>query len=630
MIFSAAGLSLYFNKTTFGVERLSVEGDPETVSFVYGRTFGLPSGNNFLLKSDFATGRFFGEFLYFSDIVCSVTVTEKQGAVSFAYIFKNQGKEAVNLQEGDLGVCTPFFDRFDDPEISLRRRVHAHVRTAGAAYVYCERYSGDLPALGLVFVKGESYSYSLDRGAAKGERGQITLRFPAMTLAPQEEFACEFLLFPCSGREDFFQKADGFGFLTAQAEDLTVFKGEELVFRSSRALKLQTQEGETPFVDGVSRFKPKACGAHVATICSDTQKLQVKYFVLPDDLAENRIKFVTKRQQLSEGRFAGAFAAYDRKSDEVIVRSGVHSPFSLGGFRAAPLLLLLRIAQKKELTEEIKQKISQAIAFYDREIYRGGEVADDVGGKRTRFFKKYYNYPLYAAIKLEEYNYSGELGALMQSAVILSNLFKSGSIYEITPAESVVNALCAAGKTTVAGELTELISAAADKLIASGNKYASFKGLPYGPEIVYGALSTLLDAYFLTGKEYYLLVAKEHLARLETFSFPSTDYASHYIPEIFQEDRGSGLIYDMSPHFTAVHFASVYDKYYRATQCEKYRELSRRIVLTSMSLFDKDGASYRSKSAAAAVNDVPLSSYEEISCGEDVVLYHFDLLFGRK
>ena len=66
MIFSAAGLTLYFNKTTFGVERLSVDGDPETLSWVYGKNFALPYGNNFLLKSNFAGGKFTAEFLYFS------------------------------------------------------------------------------------------------------------------------------------------------------------------------------------------------------------------------------------------------------------------------------------------------------------------------------------------------------------------------------------------------------------------------------------------------------------------------------------------------------------------------------------------------------------------------------------
>ena len=630
MIFSAAGLTLYFNKTTFGVERLSVDGDPETLSWVYGKNFALPYGNNFLLKSNFTGGKFTAEFLYFSEIVCSVTVTQKEGAVSFAYSFKNEGKNKVDLKEGDIGVYTPFFDRFDDPEISLRRRVHAHVRAQGATYIYCEKYSDDLPALGLVMTKGECYSYALERGAYKGERGEIILCLPAMTLAPQENYDCEFLLFPCGGREDFFKKASVSGLLTATCDDLTVFEGEEVVFRSDNGAVLQTEEGEVPFVDGVCRVTAKGFGEHRVTICSENKKLCASYFVLSRDLLKNRIRFVTEKQQLAEGKFRGAFAAYDRQNDEVVIKSGVRSPFNLSGFRAAPLLLLLREWQKGELSEELKQKTEEAIAFYDREIYRGGEVSDDVNGKRARFCKKYYNYPLFSAIKYEEYLCSGDPGALMQSAVILCNLYKSGSVYEVTSAERVVNALRKEGKDSLAEQLTELISEAADKIIASGNKYASFKGLSYGPEIVYGALSTLLDAYFLTGKEYYLLVAEEHVSRLSNFSFPSLSYATSDVPEIFQSDRASGLVYDMSPHFTAVRFAEVYKKYARATGEEQYLALSRRIASACLTLFEEKGVGRRSKTAVATVNGFTLPPYEEISCGEDVVLYHFDLLFGRK
>ena len=629
MFFSAAGLTLYFNKTTFGVERLAVQGDPEALSFVCGKTFGLPSGNNFLLKSDFSSGSFSGEFLYFSEVVCSLVVKEKDGAISFSYTFKNNGKERAELKEGDLGIYVPFCDRFDDPEISLRRRVHAHVRTQGVCYVYCERYSGDLPALGLVMTKGESYSYALERGAYKGERGEILLRLPEMALAPQESYTCEFSLFPCNGREDFFKKADEFGLLTATASNLTAFEGEEISFNSSRAINLKTEDGELPFVDGVCRLTASGVGEHQAEILSGDQKLCVKYFVVAKDVAAKRASFVTERQYLSEGRFQGAFSAYDNKNDEVVIRSGVRSPFNLGGFRAAPLLFLLREGQKSTLSEDIKAKITSSVAFYDREIYLGGEVADDVGGKRARLCKRYYNYPLFSAIKFEQYRYSGDLGALMQSAVILANHYKSGAVYEITPAEMIVRALREEKKDAVADEIVELIAAAADKLIASGNKYASFKGLPYGPEIVYGSLSTLLDAYFLTGKEYYLLVAEEHVARLVTFSFPSLNYQTDNVPEIFQQDRGNGLTYDMSPHFTAAHFAVVYNKYYRATGDARYNDLSRVIARACLTLFDEHGAGGRSKAASIVVNDTELPSKEEISCGEDVVLYHFDLLFGR-
>ena len=630
MIFSAAGLTLYFNKTTFGVERLSVDGDPELVSWVCGNDFALPYGNNFLLKSDFSGGKFSAEFLYFSEVVCSLCVTQKGDAISFSYRFKNDGKKKVELKEGDLGVYTPFFDRFDDPDVSLPRRVHAHVRTEGATYIYCEKYSGDLPALGLIMTKGACYSYSLERGARKGDRGEIILRLPQMTLAPQESYECEFLLFPASGRADFFKKADGFGFLTASASDLAVFEGEEIVYRSARAITLKTEEGEIPFVDGECRITAKGFGERKVIICSKEQELRSSYFVLSKETLQKRIAFTTQKQYLADGPFRGAFAAYDNERGEVLIKKGVRSPFNLGGFRAAPLLLLLREGQKGKLAQELSARAADSVAFYDREIYRGREVSDDVNGRRARFFKRYYNYPLYATIKYEEYNYKGDLAALTQSAEILSSLYESGSVYEVTPAENVVNALRRECKDTLAGQLTSLISSAADKLIASGNKYASFKGLSYGPEIVYGSLSTLLDAYFLTGREYYLLVAEEHVSRLSDFLFPSLSYATDDVPEIFQQDRASGLTYDMSPHFTAIRFAEVYEKYSRATGKGQYLDLARRIAKACLTLFDEAGAGRRSRSAAATVNDSTLPAYEEISCGEDVVLYHFDLLFGRK
>ena len=203
-------------------------------------------------------------------------------------------------------------------------------------------------------------------------------------------------------------------------------------------------------------------------------------------------------------------------------------------------------------------------------------------------------------------------------------------MYEVTPARQIAQALYEEGKDVLADELAESIKKAADHLISSGNKYAPFKGLSYGPEIVYGALSTLLDAYFLTQNEYYLLTAKEHLLRLDTFSFPSAYYATQDVPEIFQQDRGNGLTYDMSPHFTAVHFAVVYEKYYEATGEMKYHDLAYRITKAALSLFEENGGGHRSKAAPRCLNDSPLPSFEEISYGEDVVLYHFDLLFGRK
>ncbi|HCJ01489.1 MAG TPA: hypothetical protein DHV31_01220 [Clostridiales bacterium] len=630
MILSAAGLDFYFNKTTFGVERLCVSGDPERLSWVRGRTFGLPTGNNFLIKSRFLQYQFEGEFLFFSNLTCTLTVKEKEGAVSFLYHFKNKGKQAVDLAEGDIGIYLPFQDAFDRPDLSLRRRVHAHVRAQGVTHVFCERYSGDMPSLGVVMTQGECYSYSLERSVGKGARGDILLNLPAMRLEVNGEYVCELLVFSCHDRNDFFRKTESYGLLTATADKLCVEEGEEIRFCSSRAISLKTEEQTLLFDQGECTLCPAGVGEHQAVITMGAQSLIVSYYVYPRDLMEKRAHFVLKKQRRSSGPFSGAFTAYDHSTGKYVIRRGVRSPFSLGGYRAAPLLFLLHEMGKGVLSAEMAERVKESVAFYDREIYRGGEVADDVNGKRARFFKKYYHYPLFAAIKYEEYLATKKQECLLQSAVILSNLYKSGSVYEVTPALMVVKALREIGKQKVAEELTELISAAADKLIASGNKYASFKGLPYGPEIVYGALSTLLDAYLLTGKEYYLLTSKEHLARLKTFSFPSLSFATNGVPEIFQRDRKNGLTYDMSPHFTAVHFATVYEKYYQASGEGESREDAERILRACLSLFDQDGASYRSRAAARLVNGFSLPAKEEISCGEDIVLYHFDLLFNVK
>ena len=630
MIFSTAGLEFFFNRTTFGVERLSVKGDAERLSWVRGREFGLPAGNNFLEKSTYEAGKCVGRFLFFSGLTCTLTVTGEGEAVRFRYLYKNDTKKTIRTEVGELGIYLPFNDEFTDPVIALRRRVHAHIRTQGGTYIYCERYSGDLPAMGLVVTKGESQSYSLERGAKRASRGTFVLELPAISFAEGEEYEFEFVLFPCTGREDFYKKAEEYGLLTATASELAVFSGEEIVVKSANASTLTTEKGEIPFVDGECRFVAEGEGEKTAIISGKEQSLLLRYFVLHPDLKEKRLSFLTERQYLSEGKYAGAFTAFDHTSDRQVLRKGVRSPFSLAGFRAAPLLLLLREGQAGILPPERKRILDDAIAFYDREIYRGGEVSDDVGGKRTRLFKRYYNYPLYATIKYEEYRYADDLVCLIQAATILVNLYKSGSLYEVAPVLPVVEALKKEGKVSLAAELGDVVLTAADTLIKSGNKYASFKGLPYGPEIVYGALSTLLDAYFLSDKEYYLQTAKEHLARLETFSFPSLDYATDQVPEIFQRDRGSGLTYDMSPHFTAVHFAVVYEKYFRATGESRYRDLAERILRASLTLFDKTGRSVRSKAAPRLLNDLPLKTGEQISCGEDVVLYHFGLLFECK
>ena len=631
MIFSTGGLQFFFNKTTFGVERLSIEGDAERVSWVRGREFALPSGNNILIKSEFSPDRFSGDFLFYSGLTCKMTVTKHDGAAVFHYSFKNDTKKDLSVEVGDLGIHLPFNDDFDDPCISLRRRVHAHVRTEGQAYVYCERYSGDLPSLGLLLTKGHSNSYALERGGRKTSRGKVILEFPALQLAVNESCEFEFVIFACKGRRDFYRKAEKYGALTVRTSGLTVFEGEEIVLSSTSATVLRTENGEIAFRDGECRFVAKGSGEHHATVFGGERFVDVTYFVLSRDLPEKRIRFVLDNQYLSEGSSSSAFTAYDVDKAKKVVRGGVRSAFNLGGARATALLLLLRAGEKSSIPAEMRAKIDASVAFYDREIYLGnGVVADDVGGKVAFIGKHYHHYPLYAAIKYEEYRYSNDLSCLKESGAILSEMYRSGAVYEIAPTLAVSSALRDAGETMLADELKDLVTVAADRLICKGNNYEPFKGFSYGPEILCGALSTLLDAYMLTNDERYLRIAKEQHARLEAFSFPSLDYSTDEVPKIFQRNRSNGLTYDMSPHPFAAYAALVSDKYYRVTSNEHAHVVSQRALKSALTLFTEQGGCFGSKALPRVLNDTPLEKYEQISYGEDVVLYFFDLLFYKE
>ena len=628
MTFSAAGLSLYFNKTTFAVERLSADSDPEALSYVTGRTFGLPYGNNFITESTFSEKSYSAEFLYFNEVVCTLVVQERQGSISFSYVFRNDGKELLDIKEGELGIYLPFMDSYDEASLSLRRRVHAHLRTQGCAYAYCERYSGASPSLGMVMTEGRSYSYALEAGLGKRARGETILRLPAMKLSPGDVYSCELRFFLCKDKEEFFRTAEGFGFLMATANELVTEEGGEIVFRSSRAKSLSVAGKEILFEGGVARITASGEGEHTYTIRGEEQELLGSYYVLPKDIPARRARFVIEHQYIGDGAFRGAFAALDRASDGIVIRRGVHSPLNLGGYRAAPLIFLLHEGAKGRLAEKYKPIAKQAIAFYDEAFYRGGEVMDDVR-KRARFHKGYRHYPLFAAIKYEEYLYSGNLTALMTSAVILSELFKNSAPYTLTPVTLVVEALKKEGKNLLAEELVEALSLWAEKLLKE-DLYQAFKGYDYSEDILCGALCALLDLRSLTGEERYLSKAKELLPTISAFSFPSLEYASDFVPETFMYDVGQDTVRDVSTHDKAMHFAVAYYKYYAMTGEEEYLALSRKIALSCLTLFDDRGGAHPAKAAVKLVNDKELPSYHEISFGEDVVLYLFDLLFGSK
>ncbi|GEM_PF-2070934 len=633
MKFSRAGLELDFNRTTFGVERAYLVGDPTRFCFVRGKNFALPSGNNFLVKSNFSEDAFSAEFQYFSDLTARLTVQESEFGVSFRYVFTNEGKKPIALEEGDIGFYAGLNDSFASPEIALKRRLRAHVRLGVPfSYIYPVRASGSGPVLSLVVTKGEIASYSLEREFREEDSGEIVLNFPAMELSPNDRFECEFVLFPSDGRWDFEEKAAKLGAEEIKAYDLVGFEGDFASIRAPQALYLESEGEKISFKDGECAYLLRGEGEKQISVVFENRTYPVTTFTVSRNICKKRAEFLIENQRISEGPLRGAFCAYDRVERKQIVNKKKKSEFSLCGAAAAPLLFLLSSLNEGEIfVDSVTTALNDSLDFYDREIFSDAFVSSEKK-KRVRLFerKKNADRPFAAAIKFEEYLYKKDLSYLIESATILTSYLESGEIGSPIIASEVFFALKREEKEAIASSLKEAIVKAADAIACGGNGYSCSSKAPFTPEKIAGVLSLLSDAYLLTKNSYYLILAEDHLARLNAFFAPSLSYAEDSIPFSVARDYASGSVGRYSPSVEAAAVAYAFDRFARASSDPSYKLRAEHILKGCLTLFDKNGEAARGRLSPKKVNDKDLSLYPQISFGEDVILYYFNLLFKRR
>ncbi|MBQ9369580.1 MAG: hypothetical protein IJU10_00725 [Clostridia bacterium] len=611
-VFRGGGLELHFIEETFSAERILIRDDTSRLNWAKGKVFGLPSGNCFLLEKDYSSPACFrAKFLYFSDITTTVTVDEYDGAVRFSYLFRNEGKKEVTLEKGDLGVSFPFNDTFDIPSVTLRRRVHSFIRTDGATYVRNARVSGEPGAVSLIMTKGECFSYGTALSAFRVDKGEHSLEVPALKLTPTETYEWEFLLFTHRDERDFLEKAKKYGFFVAEADGLVGYEGDVVTIRSDRAKTLSVQGSEIPFVDGMVSYALTGEGESALTLTDGDDIRVFRSFTLARDLFDRRVDHLLKVRQVLGGDARGAFTAYDHTAGAPVTKCGA----ALAETTAMPLLFLLsEIARGRE---GVTPAVDAALAYYDKAQDLASVIAK---GKRDEAACS-----VYATVKYEEYLYRGDAADLMASAMALSSLFGETDACVPTSALRVIASLRKEGKDLVAEELTERMISAADRIIANGNKYDD--RMAFSPLRVCGALFLLSDVYLLTGKEYYLMNAREHFLRVEAFFAASGDYRTNELPTLMAKDD-RGLLYEMSPTVDAVLFALALERYACCTGDDDVKMKARNVLTSLLTLFAQDGSARRGVPCPDSVNDK--APTVEISWAEDVILYLINLLFERE
>ena len=540
----------------------------------------------------------------------------EDGSLYERYALRNGGARAVKLSEID--IHTPFRDDYL-PSGELRaRRCHAHVWPGGSgAWVCAMRMGGAAPHIGLAVVEGRITGYELkERALEKGmsnTRGVIALSLPDVTLAPGEETAVAWRVFPHRGREDFLERVRGFGGVTASAPDWTV-DAKHPVEVTFRAAKGNALDGAEIVGEGVAVVGTRREGTSLVATCAYRKdgearvrcRLRSGYETFaellcrgdPDALVRARAAFIV-RNQVYRGATAddprdGALVEYDNETNAQY-RRWEHSAaerlavdHNEGAERVAMGIFLARLAAAGH------KECLPVVERYARFVRRGLQDPDYTtwGEVDRNSRRRLYNYPWVAEFQVAAYRATGDrrhlldaYGTLMRSFAQLKTL-----VLVESPEAEVFRALAEAGCRDESAKLLAAMRAHKDAVMA---RSSCTEEVNFAPEMVAGELTQFLDLWRLTGEDKYRRHALERiLPMFEACLGPQPSWHSHDIGMHHWDGYWFGKRQcwgDTLPHDWNGTGADVFARLADATGDAAYRVRARAVVRQLLGLFDADG-----------------------------------------
>ena len=180
------------------------------------------------LRDDYVYGDIKGP----TELIWQVVKSREDDVVHTKIEITNPGTKPYFTNRESIGIYFPLVDKYDDSEISLTRRCHAHIFCGKQiSYICALRMGGEAPHLGMVLTKGSLAGYSIIRDVMKrsNDRGCFVLHPDAMTFAAGETKCIEWTIFPHEGKDDFKEKMKCYQpcFVEVKADRYVIFQGEK-------------------------------------------------------------------------------------------------------------------------------------------------------------------------------------------------------------------------------------------------------------------------------------------------------------------------------------------------------------------------------------------------------------------
>ena len=558
---------------------------------------------------------------------------DADGRFTERYTFRNLREAELFLSRGDVAVEVDLNDVYTDAETCMVSRCNAHLWCGGhTAYINALRMGPSDQNLGLVVTRGLVDSYS-QNGTGSNRRGTFLLNCGHQILKPDEETVLEWKLFWHTGNADFYRQVSGFAqYIGIEAEQYTVFEGENIVFRvRSKECRIFLDGEEIPGVCGekgtMVEHTPKRLGAHRFVVQSGGYTTWADFFVAEpfETLLRKRIAFILEKQQyICPGSpLDGAFLIYDNQEKHMTFDHEI-TDHNACRERVGMGLLLAKYLQTHP-DEKLRIALDRFIGFIRREIVNEetGEVRNGIGsGGKVRL----YNAPWIVTLFTEMYCLTKQECWLRSILKILENYYAGGGSRFYPNGFSVyktAKAFADAGMEAEYRKVSAWFLTHVDNMAQNGLMYPKHE-VNYEQTIVTPAATFLSEAALLTGEDRYAREACLHIDALERFNGLQPSFHLHQIPIRYWDDYWFGkrnLFGDVFPHYWSCLTARAYRNYAKASGKMDYLTWAERCMRNCLCLFNARGEGSCAYVYPFRLNEKPGEFYDEWANDQDFALY---------
>ena len=577
---------------------------------------------------------------------------EKIGdAIKETYVFKNVSDRDIFTITKQIGIYTPFNDDYIASDICIKQRCHTHLFTGEeVSYVCALRMGGEAPHLGLVLLEGSLSDYSIERDLEKisNDRGDFILHPTPHPLMPNESFTVSWMLFWHNGKEDFFRQLRKYTkrFIKVDADRYTVFDNEKIVFSVTPNFAF-TKEDVSIFKNdkkvafsinkGVIKVKesPDFLGEHHYDISVCGIKTHLNIFVSPvlETLMKKRIDFIVDKQQYHKdgSGLDGAYLPYDNEEKHIFYHynanyNGARERIGMGIFIATYL--------QYHKNEKYKASLLKYVEYIEREIFdtETGEVYNDFYHNRP--VERLYNYPWVTIFYIELYRLLKDEKHLIYAYRALKRFYEKGGtkFYAFPiPVTELYRYLDEAELFSERDIILNFFTDHCSNIMKNGLNYPAHE-VKYEQSIAFPATDLLLQMYDISKDEKYLEGAKIQMGALELFTGIQPD---HHLYEVairhwdgfwFGKSRQYG---DTFPHYWSSLNGIAYNRYFKLTADESYREKAENSMRGSLSTFHPDGSASCACVYPLSVNGTLTGFYDAFANDQDWALYFILRLYNE-